>query len=113
VTPGKANVYPYFIGVFDTVAALGWTGAVIGLALAFVLMSAVLSVTISLLSGLSSVRYVMAALIPDVGERSIRCLRQSRARCGHWLFEQLREIRFSRARLWFLEESCDLSFGAA
>jgi hypothetical protein len=56
--PEKANVYPYFIGVFDTVAALGRTGAVIGLALAFVLMSAVLCVLISLLSGLSSVRYV-------------------------------------------------------
>jgi hypothetical protein len=31
--PSKANVYPHFIGVFDTIAALGRTMATVGLAI--------------------------------------------------------------------------------
>jgi len=57
-TPAKANVYPYFIGVFDTVAALGRTGAVILFALLFVVLTALFSVAVSLVTGLSDVRYV-------------------------------------------------------
>src|SRR5262249_20126682 len=57
-TPGKANVYPYFIGVFDTVAALGRTGAVIILAAAFAAIVAIVCVVISLLSDLSDAEYV-------------------------------------------------------
>lgn len=56
--PDKANVYPYFIGVFDTVAALGRTGAVVLLAFGFILLLALLSVPISLLSGFGNVRYL-------------------------------------------------------
>ena len=54
----KANVYPYFIGVFDTVAALGRPGAVVLFALGFVALLALLSMAISLLTGLSGVQYV-------------------------------------------------------
>lgn len=46
----KANVYPYFIGVFDTVAALGRTGAIIGLLVAVVIIVAAISWIISFLS---------------------------------------------------------------
>jgi hypothetical protein len=46
----KANVYPYFIGVFDTVAALGRTGAVVGLLAAMVIVIAAISWTVSFLS---------------------------------------------------------------
>jgi hypothetical protein len=48
--PSKANVYPYFIGVFDTVAALGRTAAVIGLILFVIVIIAALSFLISFLS---------------------------------------------------------------
>ena len=57
-TPVKANVYPYFIGVFDTVAALGRTAAVIILAAAFAAIVFVFCVVISLLSDLSDAKYV-------------------------------------------------------
>ena len=56
--PQKANVYPYFIGVLDTVAALGRPGAVILFAIAFGILLALLSLVISLLTGLSNVDYV-------------------------------------------------------
>jgi uncharacterized protein (DUF2235 family) len=56
--PAKANVYPYFIGVFDTVAALGRPAAVIFLSIGFVLLIAALSLAISLLSALSTAPYV-------------------------------------------------------
>jgi Uncharacterized alpha/beta hydrolase domain (DUF2235) len=48
--PTKANVYPYFIGVFDTVAALGRTGAVVGLAFALAIVVAAISWITSFLS---------------------------------------------------------------
>ena len=54
--PQKANVYPYFIGVFDTVAALGRIGAVIGLMLALGGVLAGISYSISLLTGLADAR---------------------------------------------------------
>jgi len=54
----KANVYPYFIGVLDTVAALGRPGAVVLFAIGFVILLALLSLLISLLTGLSGVQYV-------------------------------------------------------
>jgi hypothetical protein len=56
----KANVYPYFIGVFDTVAALGRTGAVVGLLTALVLVVAAISWAVSVLSlpAFSEVRFV-------------------------------------------------------
>ena len=53
-----ANIYPYFIGVFDTVAALGRPGAVVLFAIGFVILLALLSLLISLLTGLSGVQYV-------------------------------------------------------
>jgi Uncharacterized alpha/beta hydrolase domain (DUF2235) len=56
--PDKANVYPYFIGVLDTVAALGRPGAVVLFAIGFVILLALLSLLISLLTGLSTVQYV-------------------------------------------------------
>lgn len=46
----KANVYPYFIGVFDTVAALGRTGAVVGLIAALIIVIAAMSWAVSFLS---------------------------------------------------------------
>lgn len=49
----KANVYPYFIGVFDTVAALGNPVTSTLFALAFLASAAVLGVFASLLSFLS------------------------------------------------------------
>ena len=54
----KANVYPYFIGVFDTVAALGRPGAVILFAIGFIILLALVSLLLSLLTGLSGVQYV-------------------------------------------------------
>jgi Uncharacterized alpha/beta hydrolase domain (DUF2235) len=39
----KANVYPYFIGVFDTVAALGRPGAAVLIAIGFVVLLALVS----------------------------------------------------------------------
>jgi uncharacterized protein (DUF2235 family) len=54
----KANVYPYFIGVFDTVAALGRPGAVVLFALAFVGLLPVISWLISLLSQFSGAEFV-------------------------------------------------------
>lgn len=45
----KANVYPYFIGVFDTVAALSRPGAVILLSVGAVFLLGLASVVISLL----------------------------------------------------------------
>jgi hypothetical protein len=56
-TPGLANVYPYFIGVFDTVAALGRTAAVIGLTAAFIALMALISFVVSLLTGLHDVSH--------------------------------------------------------
>jgi hypothetical protein len=56
--PAKANVYPYFIGVFDTVAALGRPAAAVLIAAAAVLGLVALSLVISLLSGLSNVKCV-------------------------------------------------------
>jgi Uncharacterized alpha/beta hydrolase domain (DUF2235) len=56
--PDKANVYPYFIGVFDTVAALGRPAAEILFAVGFVLALPVLSWLISLLSQLSGAEYI-------------------------------------------------------
>jgi hypothetical protein len=53
----KANVYPYFIGVFDTVAALGRTGAVVGLLAGLLVILAAISAGISLLTGLANVQY--------------------------------------------------------
>lgn len=46
----KANVYPYFIGVFDTVAALGRPAAVILLVLGMIVIVAIISLLISFLS---------------------------------------------------------------
>ena len=48
--PRKANVYPYFIGVFDTVAALGRTGAIVLLAAAAAAIVALISWLVSFLS---------------------------------------------------------------
>ena len=56
--PEKANVYPYFIGVFDTVAALGRPAAVVLLLIAALIIFALLCLGISVLSGLSDVRYI-------------------------------------------------------
>jgi hypothetical protein len=53
----KANVCPYFIGVFDTVAALGRSGAVIGLVVMFVLIIGLLSAAVSLLTAFSGVAH--------------------------------------------------------
>ncbi len=54
----KANVYPYFIGVFDTVASLGRPGAVIGLFLGFWIIVALFSLAVSLLTAFSHVPYI-------------------------------------------------------
>jgi hypothetical protein len=51
----KANVYPYFIGVFDTVAALGRPGAVVGLIAILAAALGGISYAASLLPGLSGV----------------------------------------------------------
>ena len=48
--PRKANVYPYFIGAFDTVAALGRTGAIVLLAAAAAAIVALISWLVSFLS---------------------------------------------------------------
>jgi Uncharacterized alpha/beta hydrolase domain (DUF2235) len=56
--PDKANVYPYFIGVMDTVAALGRPGAMVLFAIGFVVSLALVSLLISLLTELSTVQYV-------------------------------------------------------
>ncbi|MGZ5864978.1 MAG: DUF2235 domain-containing protein [Xanthobacteraceae bacterium] len=53
--PDKANVYPHFIGVFDTVAALGRTGAVVAILFGLAGFVAGISLLLSLLSGLSHV----------------------------------------------------------
>jgi hypothetical protein len=53
--PAKANVYPYFIGVFDTVAALGRTGAVVGLSIGALVLIALASAGVSLLTKFSDV----------------------------------------------------------
>jgi hypothetical protein len=49
----EANAYPYFIGVFDTVAALGRPGAMLLLLLALAIMIAGASYAISLVTALS------------------------------------------------------------
>jgi len=49
----KANVYPYFIGVFDTVAALSRPGAVVGLVAISAAVIAAVSYAASLFTGLS------------------------------------------------------------
>ena len=54
---GKANVYPYFVGVFDTVAALGRPAAVALLIGAAVAIIAVLSFFASQFSGLAQLSY--------------------------------------------------------
>jgi hypothetical protein len=51
----KANVFPYFIGIFDTVAALGRPGALVGIFLVIVASILVSSWLVSLLTGLSGV----------------------------------------------------------
>jgi T6SS, Phospholipase effector Tle1-like, catalytic domain len=58
--PAKANVYPYFVGVFDTVAALGRTGAALALLVALALVVAAISWVISFLSlpAFSDVRFI-------------------------------------------------------
>jgi uncharacterized protein (DUF2235 family) len=50
----KANIYPYFIGVFDTVAALGSRTKTFAISAIFVLAAALLSVVISYLSLLTT-----------------------------------------------------------
>jgi len=55
--PTKANLSPYFIGVFDTVAALGRTGAVVGLMVGAVVLLAAISALVSLLTQFSDVPY--------------------------------------------------------
>jgi hypothetical protein len=55
--PSKANVYPYFIGVFDTVAALGRLGAVVLLIGAGIGIMALLSLVISQFSGLAQLSF--------------------------------------------------------
>jgi len=49
-SPELANVYPYFIGAFDTVAALGSFWKTLGIAIAFVVAAAAVSGLLSLLS---------------------------------------------------------------
>jgi type VI secretion system (T6SS) phospholipase Tle1-like effector len=56
--PNKANVYPYFIGVCDTVAALGRPAAAILFMVGFAILLALLSGLISLFSGLSTVAHI-------------------------------------------------------
>jgi hypothetical protein len=56
----KANVYPYFIGVFDTVAALGRTGAIVVLLIALAIALALISWVVSFLSlpGFSGMTFI-------------------------------------------------------
>ncbi len=58
ISSEKANVYPYFIGVFDTVAALGRPGAILLFILGYIAFIVVFSLLISLLTGLSNVQYI-------------------------------------------------------
>lgn len=54
----KANVYPYFIGVFDTVAALSRPGAVVLLSIAALVFAGVASVLVSLLQAFAGVQFL-------------------------------------------------------
>lgn len=54
----KANVFPYFIGVFDTVAALGRTGAMILLFVFLALLVPAASLLLSLLTAFEHVTYL-------------------------------------------------------
>jgi hypothetical protein len=56
--PAKANVYPYFIGVFDTVAALGSIGATLLFTAAFLIALPLISLLASLLTTFSNVPYI-------------------------------------------------------
>ncbi len=53
-----ANVYPYFIGAFDTVAALGSFWKTLGIVIAFLVAGGGVSGLISLLSSASAVPYL-------------------------------------------------------
>jgi hypothetical protein len=55
--PGRANVYPYFIGAFDTVAAIGRPGAVALLTVAAALALTALAYVVSALSNFQNVRF--------------------------------------------------------
>lgn len=55
--PGRANVYPYFIGAFDTVAAIGRPGAVAILAFVAIAALALLAYVASALSNFQHVRF--------------------------------------------------------
>ena len=54
----KANVYPYFIGVFDTVAALGRIAATMGLAIGVALAVALISFVLSILQLGKDLNYI-------------------------------------------------------
>jgi hypothetical protein len=56
--PGRANVYPYFIGVFDTVAAVGRPLYVVGIVGAFLLLLSGISAAAIFLVPFGAVPYV-------------------------------------------------------
>ncbi len=124
--PTKANVYPYFIGVFDTVAALSRPAAAVLIATAVVLGLVALSFMLSLLSGLSTVEYVgwllsylkfkalCAVLLGASGLSALACYLSNYLKFdfrvpGYGLWESLKTIHFAPPKHEFTDYTLNVN----
>jgi uncharacterized protein (DUF2235 family) len=128
VAPGdddKSNVYPYFIGVFDTVAALGRLAAVVGLFIAFSILIVLISLAISLLTEFQDVphfgwleyltfRNALIAFAAGIGLPGLAVLVRNYVKFdfkvpGYGLFKSLATFHIAPRKQKFTDYSLDVN----